>query len=560
MKKYLIFCYIILIFTLTSCSDYLQLNPLDKPSSETFLLNQSELIMGINGCYNPLWYLIDGNVNFYIMLEAVTDIGSNRISSAATALIANGSITSDNSWFLNAWKNFYGGISSCNYLLENMNRAQSNTDPKIYARVEAEARFLRAFYYAYLSELWGDVPLVTTSINLSEAQMPKTDKATIAGFLLDELKAAADVLPWEYDKAEYGRATKGAALALRSRIALYNGKWDDAAQSAKQVIDEGPHSLYNHYGNLFMYAGQGSKESIFSIQYKTGEKVHEIPNRFNTRLGGGTTERFPVLPLIDAYECTDGKTIDQSTSYNPLRPELNRDPRLGYTVVMPNTVFWGYQFETHADSAKCWNYNVSPARRIDNTDVTNTYATASGFTWKKYVDVTDRADVKNSSLSFMLIRYAEVLLNYAEAKIEKNEIDDSVYEYINKVRDRESVKMPPIAKGKSQSEMRSIIRKERKYELAGEGLRLFDIRRWNLAETVMPGSLYGRPKIKGTTCWMNEPPTIDQWGTPNYDNISNKGDLRILDTRTFDKNKHYLWPIPKLELETNKELVQNPNW
>jgi len=560
MKKYSIFLLVILIAACVACDDYLDLKPLDKPSSETFLSNEKELIMAANGCYNPLWTMVNGEVPIYIMFEAISDIGTNRLNGDATQTIANGSVATDNTWLLNIWKTFYGGISSCNFLLENMNRAESNTDPAIYKRVEAEARFMRAFYYSYLSELWGDVPLVTKNINIEEAQMPKTDKATITQFILDELLKAAEILPWSYDKNNEGRATKAAALALHSRIALYNSEWDEAISSAEKIITEGAHTLHNHYGDLFLYAGQESKEIIFAIQFKQGEQVHSIPWRFITRMGGGTSERFPLLALVDSYECIDGKTIDKSNLYAPMNPEQNRDPRLNYTVVMPNTVFWGFQYETHADSVKCWNYNLTPVARVDNTDVTNSYATTSGFNWKKYVDVIDNPDKKNSDLNFILIRYAEVLLNYVEAKIEKNEIDDSVYKHLNEIRERTSVEMPPISSGKTQAEMRSIIRKERKYELAGEGLRLFDLRRWKLAETVMNGQIYGRPKIKGTSCWMNEPPVIDQWGTPSYENISNKADLRILDTRTFDKNKHYLWPIPKLELDTNHELTQNPNW
>lgn len=557
MKKY--FIYILAAMAFASC-DYLDLEPLDKPSSETFLRSEQELLMASNGCYNALWFNVNGEVPLYIMLDALSDIGTNRLNGETVQLIPNGSVATDNAWMLSLWKNHYGGISSCNYLLENMNRAEAVTSPELYKRIEAEARFLRAFYYAYLSELWGDVPLLTTNISISEAQMPNTSKATITQFILDELAQAAEALPWTYAQSDAGRATKGAALALRSRIALYNEKWDEAISSAKKVIDEGPHSLHNHYGNLFLYAGQDSKEIIFAIQYLKGEKVHAIPFRLGNRLMGGTSERFPLLALVDSYECTDGKSIDKSDLYDPMHPELNRDPRLGYTLIMPNTIYWGYQYETHADSTQCWNYNTTPATRVDNGEVTNSYATTSGFNWKKYIDVVDKPDMRNADLNFTLIRYAEVLLNYAEAKIEKNEIDESVYKAINEIRQRESVGMPPIASGKTQAEMRSVIRKERKYELAGEGLRLFDIRRWKLAETVMNGKIYGRPKIKGTSCWMNEPPAIDEWGTPDYENISNKNELRTLDTRVFDKNKHYLWPIPKLELDTNSELKQNPNW
>src|SRR5690606_28411199 len=139
----------------------------------------------------------------------------------------------------------------------------------------------------------------------------------------------------------------------------------------------------------------------------------------------------------------------------------------------------GYQFETHKDSVKCWNYNVTPPVRINNQDALNAYATFTGYCWRKMVDITDFPENRNySSLNFILIRYAEVLLTYAEAKIELNQIDSDCLDAINLLRDRESVKMPLISAGKSQVEMRKIIRRERKIELAMEGFRLFDIRRW----------------------------------------------------------------------------------
>ena len=114
--------------------------------------------------------------------------------------------------------------------------------------------------------------------------------------------------------------------------------------------------------------------------------------------------------------------------------------------------------------------------------------------------------------------------------------------------------------GKTQSEMRSVIRKERKYELAFEGLRFFDIRRWGIAHQVMNGTSYGRPKILGRPNWLEAAPEIDAWGTPDYSNVPNKDELRVLETRIFHENKHYLFPIPFQELEVNQQLTQNPNW
>ncbi|MGO3305882.1 MAG: RagB/SusD family nutrient uptake outer membrane protein, partial [Sphingobacterium sp.] len=145
---------------------------------------------------------------------------------------------------------------------------------------------------------------------------------------------------------------------------------------------------------------------------------------------------------------------------------------------------------------------------------------------------------------------------YAEAKIEANQIDQSVYDAINLVRQRPSVEMPAIKEGMTQQELRSRVRKERKYELAAEGLRLFDIKRWEIAHEVMPGKLRGR--IRGAL--LAEAPSIDENGTPNYDNVSNQAKMRVIETRTYDASRDYLWPIPRLEMEVNAKLEQNPNY
>lgn len=188
-----------------------------------------------------------------------------------------------------------------------------------------------------------------------------------------------------------------------------------------------------------------------------------------------------------------------------------------------------------------------------NLDATHTYASFSGYAWRKYSDPTE-TDATKSDINPIIMRYAEVLLNYAEAKIEANNIDESVYTALNKIRTRAG--MPVISTGKSQEELRSVVRKERKAELAGEGLRYYDILRWRIAEQVLNGPCYGRIP-RG---YLSSAPAIDANGTPDYSKVSNAGAMRVIQTRIFDKNKNYLWPIPAIELQTNSKLVQNPNY
>lgn len=170
------------------------------------------------------------------------------------------------------------------------------------------------------------------------------------------------------------------------------------------------------------------------------------------------------------------------------------------------------------------------------------------------MDPQDLAYTQDNELNITLMRYADLLLIYAEAKIEANEIDQSVYDALNAIRNR--VGMPSVATGGSQEDLRSVVRRERKVELAMEGRRLFDIRRWRIAEEVMNGPRYGNSKTE----FLVAPPTLDENTTPDYSAIPNKDILRVVETMVFDPNKHYLWPIHPVELQTNPTLVQNPNW
>jgi hypothetical protein len=193
---------------------------------------------------------------------------------------------------------------------------------------------------------------------------------------------------------------------------------------------------------------------------------------------------------------------------------------------------------------------------VDNQDALNAFATFTGYCWKKYVDLDDKADRSNSEINVIQIRYAEVLLIYAEAKNELGQLDQSAYDAINLVRARPTVNMPLIPAGQSTASFRSLVRKERLYELAMEGLRLSDLRRWRIADKAMIGNFYGRVQ-RGL---LAGPPQIDENGLANYNNVANRADMRVIETRVFDTGRDYLWPIPNIETVTNPKLIQNPKY
>ncbi|GAB1415427.1 RagB/SusD family nutrient uptake outer membrane protein [Paludibacter sp.] len=559
MKKNKLIILLLLIIGFSSCSDdYLTKYPIDKPASSTFLKSEVELEMAVVGAYQRLWAGHGGySLPFEIMLDCTTDIAWER-ADASWQELGNGKVDPNN-WVLgNMWTTMYEGIQRCNFIIQNVDRIEEIKDQKRVDQNVAQARFLRAYWYHHLIEMFGDVPLVTTLLDLDEAYVSKTSKATIYDFILTELEECSEILPPKYTaKNDIGKAAKGAALALKANVALYAGRWDVAADAAQRVMDLKVYELESSYENLYVKSKQDvSKEIILQISFLVGIRNHSFPGGVNTRMGSGYSSKVPNHALIDSYLCTDGLPIDQSPLYNPLKPFENRDPRMYETCVVPGMIFSGYQFESHKDSLLCWNYNVTPRKRVGNQDATNAYATFSGYCWKKYTNMEDPEYLHRSNTAFLLLRYGEVLLTYAEAKIEANSIDDSVYDAINAIRKRAG--MPQIDKnaGLTQDDLRTIIRTERKIELALEGKRLYDIRRWKIAEDILPGNLLGRVP-RGL---LANAPKIDKNGNPSYDNVTNKADMRVLEIRLFDKGKNYLWPIPQIERNVNKNLTQNDGY
>lgn len=541
-----------------SCEDYLEKYPLDEPTDVTFWSTEAELKMAVNSLYNSFYWTDRGFTNthlpFQMLLSMITDEAWDR-NLSVWQLMGNGLITpSEESLIYGAWRAAYINIGKSNRLLAYMDRAEDNTNPQIYERIAAEAKFFRAYWYYLLTSFYGDVPFVTEPIDIFDAELSRTEKSTIYSFIISELDDCAEILPELYPDSDLGRITKGAALGLKARVAIINSDWPIAASAAKSVMDLNIYELFPDYEKLFTYEGENNSEEILTIQFsREYELTHQTPVHVRGRLGGGYVSKVPIQSIIDSYECTDGLSIDKSPLYDPSNPFENRDSRLGATCVVPGSTFLGFQFETHPDSLEVWDYNSDPPRRVNNLEVTHAYATFSGYQFRKYVADEEREYRTESELNFMIMRYAEILLTYAEAKIELNEIDASVYSAINMVRQRAG--MPDINSGKSQDELRKIVRQERKVEFVFEGLRFFDIRRWRIAEDVMPGEVLGRPLGSYLPSYI---PVFDENGTPHYDAYADE--LRMFDTRTFDPGRDYLWPIPQKELDINSNLDQNPGY
>ena len=562
-----------MVLILSCNKDYLNRFPESDPNSATYYTTADQLTLAVNAAYLNLVYQQDG-FPYQMQLEGTSDLVWQRPATDAQT-IGLGQHTSNTTMIRTIWTQSYIGIGRCNALLENMIKAKSVTTAAQYSRIEGEAKFLRAYYYGTLISLYGDVPLVVKSMPTEESYLARTPKAEVLNAIFSDLDSAAAKLPLSYTGTDIGRATKTSALAFKSRIALYNAKWDVAAAASKAVIDLGYHALYPNYRNLFMYVGENSRESILAFDYKLTIRTNAAPQNNQARNSSGFSGLIPTRALADSYECTDGLTIDKSTLYSTADPFKNRDPRMRQTLLGDGDTWFGaggitFNMTFHPDSTTCSRYTPTFAK-IPNLEVTNAFSTYSGFIMKKYLDPQDMAVPNQSELAFMLIRYAEVLLNYAEAKIELNQIDASVLDAINLVRARgygvaaTQTTLYPAIKTTNQTELRAIVRRERKIELAGEGLRVFDIRRWNIAEKVMNGILFGKAMNKAIYYSLPKP-TLDENSSPGYTSftslLSVVGNFKIMDNPRVFKSHNLLWPIPQAELDVNKNpgFKQNPGY
>jgi len=535
-------CAILLV--LAGCSDdFLERSPSDQVSSTNFFTQEKDLVYAVNAVYAAIgfnsWETTYGYSTDLLRIENLTDNALDHHSWNAGYRLADGSASAYDWYVEHRWRERYRGIQRANRIFEGADGVTDIlTEKKL--RLLAEAKFLRAYFYFDLVYLFGDVPFITNSLTPDEAaESTRTDKQTILNAMVEDLSAAATDLPDVYSSDDLGRVTKGAAISLKARILLYQEKWAEAASAAKEVMDMSIYSIYPSYQKMFTYEGINNSEVIFDLQEMHEKQWNFTMQNYGPNSTGGWSSGCPLQSLVDSYECTDGNTIDVSPLFDPNQPYANRDPRLTHSILYPGNDWRGGVFNSIPGATYPGKEIVSGDDLTDGTGG-QWNKTATGYNWLKYIseEDIDNGDYWNGAIHFILIRYAEILLTYAEAKIENDDIDQSVYDAINEVRQRPDVNMPLITPGKTKEQLRTIVRRERRVELAFEGLRLLDIRRWKIAEQVMPGTPDG---LTYTDPNSSEEVTLS-WGE-----------------RSFNPNKHYLWPIPQAEIDIS-HLEQNPGW
>lgn len=499
MKKNIIQI-IVGVLLLTGCNDFLVTVPTDQYTVDNFWSSTEEAQAGLTGAYQVLRNYPADQI---FSSSQLTPNSSRFDDPGGWRDITRGTAISTNPLFLSAWRSNYEGIGRANTVIDNVNAGNlQETNQSVIDQVVAEAKFLRAFFYYDLVYKFGGVPLILeTPDSELHGDMARSDRSDVITQIIKDLDEAIAVLTVDNNP---GRVTKGAALALKARVLLYEERWNDAASAAKQVMDLNKYSLFPDYRGLFMLGNENNSEIIWDIQFKLPEFGHGYDDAVDRH-----SNNAPVKELVDAYYMTDGKSIEESSLYDPSDPYENRDPRLYQTVRL-----LGY------------NYNGQPDTRaqLDQT----------GFGTKKFTTYSDNTTISEitsgkSEVNPIVIRYAEVLLTYAEALNEAQGPVQAVYDALNLIRERPTVNMPDFPTGLSKDEMRQEIRHERRVELAMEGKYIEDMKRWKTAEIEMNG--------------------------PVHDSDGN-----VYEIRKFDANRDYLWAIPAQELDLNPNLQQNPGW
>lgn len=517
----------------------LDVKPANKFTDETYWTSEDKANAALNMAYRQMF-----TSDYFMSNEVLSDNVYYGYGSSDEKLIATGLADASNPRFEGEWGAAYGGIKTCHTFLANVDRV-TTMNAALKEKRKAEIRFIRASLYLELTTWYGDVPHFTVDITAEQAKtIKRKSHAEIMVWIHQELDAVAAILPsnTEYAAADNGRITRGAAVALNARAYLYDNNWAKVAEYTEKLLQSsanGAYSLFPNYEEQFWVKNEYNNEQILSLQYvpdfKTwGNLVDYVPMSANARLNAAA----PTQGLVDSYLMKNGK---KWTTNDP--DYANRDPRMGATIVYDGAIWKdrsgnNYSIVIHPDG-------TVPAGKVSDQYKEGSISSATGYYYRKFADPNASSYVSgswNSSLNLPLIRFADVLLMYAEAKNELGQMNSTVWnQTIRLLRQRagfdntaEALDLP----GNDQGVLREVIRNERRCELALEGLRAFDIRRWKTAETVLAQPARGA----------------------RFDKSSGKYDYIKLPAGNFSRNRDYLWAVPRKELLLNPNLLQNPGY
>lgn len=539
-----IILFVLSVFLLSSCSDFLDRDSKEGLSGEGFWVSESNALYGVNAIYKSNKDFTTSMV-IQAMMDDYTDIA---YQSFATGLTTGIGMHKGVAMYKDAWAIFYGGIYKSNLAIKNIPSIDMK-NAELKRRLIAEATFLRGYYYFKLWDYYGGVPLYDEPMNFAEAYKARSSEEEVYQFIVKDMTDAYAVLPSSYDK-DKGRATKWAALAMRGKAHLWAKQYDKAAADFKELIEKSDRKLRPDYHTLFRVEGNNNEEVIFDVQYieQLGYGIATDLN-YGSAMGAtkGSQRTRPTNKLVEAYEViyvdTDGVTKAKPFKYSDYKTKdgvafdpkntthwaqnketiiemfSNRDKRLAQSVITPWSTFVGREGITYIYK--------HPVPSVADPEAFKP-VWPNNYAWRKFVETGAKYTLAaNMPQNFPLIRLADVKLMFAEAQNEASGPDASVYAEVNSVRARAG--LPGLKENLNKEDMREAIRHERMVELAGEGQRYSDIRRWKIAKSV-----------------VDKVPMTNFFG-------------EVLRVRGFPDH-YYLWPIPMEETNLNSKLTQNPGW
>lgn len=530
-----IYLLVVSAFTITvmlsGCSDWIELNPKDTVANENFFKTKDDFDQAVTGLYSMLRPLDeDANGGAYfgnLYWEVCADVCVYKNSWTQPWFdISRGELKSVTNNIASLYQKVYAAISWSNTILEQIEAKQSAFSEDFVNYVKGQAHFVRAICYIRLTSLWGPVPMIDRLFLPSESKLPRSSVADITNqLIIPDLEIAANCLEKTPYNNKWGLATKQAAIGMKVRAYLYNKDYENTVKAAKELMDINKtleKSMFlDDYKSIFDNSNENNPEILFSLKYvANGTKQGST---FNTPFGStipglptgsmnGSWKTISILPeFIDSYPLTDGKTVAEGSAvYDPDKKWANRGPRFestfyigGYSYV--NGILFGPEYVCGIDAQCAIDYPLNLNKGYMNEDKKTEW-------------------LREDESDFIILRYTDVLMMYAEAKTMLGQIDQSVFDILDAVRDRAGIAR--VVHTTDPAAMMKIIQDERKWEFAFEGLRYFDIRRWGIAADVI--------------------------NSITSDEKYNFGSHKV-----FVAPANYLWPLPQEATDANPNLLPN---
>ena len=550
MKKIILFIIIASFSVNIGCdSSFLDTSPYHGLASANIFSNDEYALNALHGAYNSLAQVSFGP-EFYVMMSTLGPEGYGRVRGNDGISQAQGLADNRNSKYLNLYRNFYRTIIYANDIISGLD-GNENVTSDLRDIWVGEAKFLRGLCYFHLWNLYGGVVILDKPTAVDDSYLPRNNEEEVVELIISDFTDAIAVLPMSNN----GRATTGAAVAMLGKTYLYNNRWADAADQFEVLLNSPyEYDLVDNYADNFRFQTQNNIESVFEIQYTMAPGAgSEFNNWYGSRvvgLGPGQDYCEMSQRAFSVYTYADGSSIDLTTipqiadypnniAYGEALTSWYEatltgvDKRLHQSAILPGSYYHGYT----GDIYKLY-YPISAHRTDDPPALWHTFGDDAIIPIRKYVTEgqENNFDRTNGPTNYPLIRFADILLMYAEAKNETEGPINSVYNAIDNVRERANLDpLALIRAGMSKDEMREEIRRERFREFMFEGLLYFDSKRWRLAHTNDPvfGLNYTEVDYRMVTEWY---------------------------TKVFREDRDYLWPIPGSEIDINPLMTQNPEW